>query len=161
MQIVTVLANPLIMLLRLRGPFSQGRISERRYLLCLLVFCCNRHRVTEKLFYNNEDQVAEDILRLIWKSIPDPYLSLEELDNVYTSLKMSFTEHMFSENITEIFNYYSKTVSKSELHMEPRSLQHLCRMQIRESLSQNFQLPKGLKQLKMPSKFKTYLQLEL
>ncbi|GIY63013.1 SOCS box domain-containing protein [Caerostris extrusa] len=138
---------------------EKSTLSRRRYLLSLLVFHCY---ILARDPTNINAEEAQNILKLIWNSIPDPYLSSEELDETYESLKIFFNEHLFTKNIPEILEFYHETVSESGEYQEPRSLQHLCRIQVRERLSHNFQLPKGLEELKnMPSKVKSYLQLEL
>ncbi|GIY14828.1 hypothetical protein CEXT_686071 [Caerostris extrusa] len=59
-------------------------------------------------------QEAQNILKLIWNSIPDPYLCFEELDDAYESLKKFCREHLFTKNIPEILEFYHETVSKVE-----------------------------------------------
>ncbi|GIY17589.1 hypothetical protein CDAR_247541 [Caerostris darwini] len=166
MDILVSMNIPVCVFRLIQAIVGQDRIRERRHMLCLQVlhFC-----IVTKVSHNSiNTQEAQETLRMIWKSIPDAFLCLEELDVVFTFLKR-FLQVLFPErNIESIFHlsieqvskFYLETVYKMESHLEPRSLQHLCRVQIRERLSHNSQLPKGLKQLMVPSKIESYLQLE-
>ncbi|GBO01990.1 hypothetical protein AVEN_201282-1, partial [Araneus ventricosus] len=85
-------------------------------------------------------------LRYIWRSIPEPYFSHEEIvsafDGVIPEDEANIIAGCYISNVHEETPFVMK--------ITPRSLQHLCRVTIRNRLNCNFHLPHGISQLPIP-----------
>ncbi|GBN92807.1 hypothetical protein AVEN_52801-1 [Araneus ventricosus] len=101
------------------------------------------------LLHNTKGRQA---LQLIWRSIPDVYITREEMAGQYE-------EVVTARYMTDIWNFYSDIVEDCS-SPKPRSLQHYCRVIIRTALSDNRQLYEGIDKLKLPSKMQSFLKLE-
>ncbi|GBN78105.1 hypothetical protein AVEN_256323-1 [Araneus ventricosus] len=97
---------------------------------------------------------ASEFLRLIWNSVPDSFLSSDEIAT-------AFKEGTNSTELSDIFNFYSEAVGGLHLDVVPRKLKHYSRTVIRRRLSQNGHwLPDGIKEIGLPKKLQSYLNLE-
>ncbi|GBO36327.1 hypothetical protein AVEN_181267-1 [Araneus ventricosus] len=106
------------------------------------------------LIKSKNPQEATAFLRLIWNSVPDSLLSLREI-------KEAFEEGFSSAETTDIYNFYSKAVGELHPDVVPRKLKHYSRTIIRRRLSQNGHwLPDGIKEIDLPKKLQSYLNLE-
>lgn len=111
-----------------------------------------------------KDQIQ--CFRLIWRSIPVPFVKCAELD-----LAISTEFFDFALRETENPMPYEKNMALCDLYEacfkdlaigpnEPRSLKHLSRCAVRKSLGNAFQLPTGINQLGLPKALERYLNLE-
>ncbi|CAL1294435.1 unnamed protein product [Larinioides sclopetarius] len=122
-------------------------MSQQRH--CLL------YQVFWVYFYRSEDPPeASEYLRLIWNSVPDSFLSFNEIAE-------AFKEGIDSAEITDIHDFYSKATGKLHPYVVPRTLKHYSRTVIRRRLSQNGHwLPDGIKEIGLPIILQSYLNLE-
>ncbi|KAF8766952.1 hypothetical protein HNY73_019967 [Argiope bruennichi] len=121
------------------------RISERRIFLLIQLF-----------YIFVESRASWTALRLIWRSIPDPYLSGKELYFAFGGIITP--EYFYALN-----GFYNSTVVEENPpsdHTTPRLLLQLCRVAIRSILSSNFQLPHGIGQLGVGKTLESYLKLQ-
>ncbi|GBN74835.1 hypothetical protein AVEN_137485-1 [Araneus ventricosus] len=97
---------------------------------------------------------ASEALRLVWSSIPDCFVSLQEMKDAY--------EHVFpAEVMSAAHSFYEETIRQTVSCREPRSLTQYCRSVVRKSLYNSKQwLPDGIKQLKLPPRFEPFLNLQ-
>ncbi|GBO03069.1 hypothetical protein AVEN_235819-1 [Araneus ventricosus] len=97
---------------------------------------------------------ASEALRLVWSSIPDSFVCFEEMT--------AACGNVFPANvISEIYNFYKEEIRQTDLRPEPRSLSQYCRSIIRKSLADNkCWLPDGIKQLKLPPRLESFLNLQ-
>ncbi|KAG8196167.1 hypothetical protein JTE90_007897 [Oedothorax gibbosus] len=106
--------------------------------------------------------------RLMWNSIPDPFLKPKELDLAINTEYFSFALHdmedqvPYKENMAlcDLYETFHEHIA-ADSEGKPRSLKQLCRCAIRRSLGNCFQLPEGITQLELiPKSLKSYLNLE-
>ncbi|KAF8766621.1 hypothetical protein HNY73_019668 [Argiope bruennichi] len=97
---------------------------------------------------------AYEALRLIWNSIPHPYITFDEVQKAYREI-------LSSEEIEDIYEFYVEAVGEGTSKIQPRSLKQYCRTAIRRILWQNNQwLPNGIQQIQLPKKLQAFLNLE-
>ncbi|XP_055929808.1 uncharacterized protein LOC129960411 [Argiope bruennichi] len=109
--------------------------------------------------YTNEERAPVDVsvfykgLRLFWDSVPDSFLSFEEIKTV-------FIESVDLKVIGDVASFYSKAIDEFHAVVEPRPLQHYCRTAIRRRLWERDQwLPEGIRKTRLPPKLQSYLNL--
>ncbi|XP_042906729.1 uncharacterized protein [Parasteatoda tepidariorum] len=97
----------------------------------------------------------ELVFRILWSSIPDPYITIEEFTRSFNWAKpQTFRKAM------KAWDWYCKLVRDPDSEGKcPRSLQHLSKCIIRRQLKECFQLPKGVEKLDIPKCLKQYLLL--
>ncbi|GBM62769.1 hypothetical protein AVEN_41499-1 [Araneus ventricosus] len=97
---------------------------------------------------------ALEALRLVWSSIPDSFVSLQEMNDAYERV-------LYTVDISEAHIFYEEAISQTVLSREPRPLSQYCRSAIRKKLILSSQwLPDGIKQLKLPPRLESFLNLE-
>ncbi|GBN04930.1 hypothetical protein AVEN_275561-1 [Araneus ventricosus] len=97
---------------------------------------------------------AYEALRLIWNSIPHPYISSAEIEKAYTGV-------LSSEEIKDIYEFYVEAVGEGTSEVQSRSLKHYCRTTMLSILWQSNQwLPEGIQQIGLPNKLQAYLKLK-
>ncbi|GBL77350.1 hypothetical protein AVEN_41773-1 [Araneus ventricosus] len=129
---------------------AEGWMSKKR-----------NHRLLQilMLFYHNypDRSVPPEVLRLIWNSIPDAFITLEEIRNAYDGV-LSDTE------MGNIYNYYTAAIGETSQRQgnTPRSLLHYSRVSVRRILFKNKHwLPDGISQLCIPKCLHSFLNLEM
>ncbi|GBN70323.1 hypothetical protein AVEN_206111-1 [Araneus ventricosus] len=106
------------------------------------------------LSYPNCQVHASEALRLVWSSIPDYFLCLEEMTDAYGNV-------LSAKAITERYNFYKEAIRQTDICREPRSLSQYCRSVIRKILAdKKLWLPDGIKQLKLPPRLESFLNLQ-
>ncbi|GBM92408.1 hypothetical protein AVEN_240720-1 [Araneus ventricosus] len=130
-------------------PFDKGLMSRRRYSLWLQVFHAYTVR-NQPPFYGR----VSCTLRLLWRSLPDAFFTLEELQRAYADAPGS--RHI----IGAVHRFYVRSIAGDLISGTPRPLLHFCRTTIRKSLCYNLQLPLGIEDLRVPPKLKAFLRLE-
>ncbi|XP_035222606.1 uncharacterized protein LOC118195408 [Stegodyphus dumicola] len=95
-----------------------------------------------------------ECLRYIWRSVPDAFISYEEMRNLLCR----------NANATNLENRCEE-LQKCEFEsfesiLQPRSLLHYSRCVIRQALICNSQLPGGISLLGLPKRLQAYLRLE-
>ncbi|CAL1293398.1 unnamed protein product, partial [Larinioides sclopetarius] len=95
-----------------------------------------------------------EALRLVWRSIRDSFVSLQEMNDAYG--------HFFpTEILSEAHSFYEETIHQTVSCRKPQSLTQYCKCVIRKSLYNSKQwLPNGIKHLNLPPRFKSFLNLE-
>ncbi|GBN41352.1 hypothetical protein AVEN_214081-1, partial [Araneus ventricosus] len=127
-------------------PVGNGLITKERHFLILQildVFC-------------RDPFGGLKALQMLWRSIPDPFIAMDELTSV-------FTEQQNSSFIEEICNFIEEITGEEvteERRCQPRKLKHKCRIVIRRALSNNFQLSTGISELNLPPSLAAFLRLE-
>ncbi|GBO25262.1 hypothetical protein AVEN_203342-1 [Araneus ventricosus] len=96
---------------------------------------------------------ALEALRLVWSSIPDHFVCHKEMNDAY--------EDVFpAEIISRAHSFYEEAIRQTVSCREPRPLSQFCRSMMRKSLVDNkCWLPDGIKRLKLPPRFKSFLNL--
>lgn len=95
-----------------------------------------------------KDQI--ECFRLIWRSIPDPFVKHSELDLAISTEFLDFALREVENPVP-----YEKNMALCDLYgtcfkdlavgpREPRSLKHLSRCAVRRSLGRSFRLPNGI-----------------
>ncbi|GFS83453.1 SOCS box domain-containing protein [Nephila pilipes] len=112
--------------------------------------------------------VRNKLLLLFWSSIPDPFLTRKELNEVCDKFLLRNSSRIsvnrLSSNRIKLIQSYELIVNPctEPMHrMSPRSLVHLSRCKVREHMALNFQLPYGIDTLCIPEELKNYLQLDI
>ncbi|KAF8770098.1 hypothetical protein HNY73_017668 [Argiope bruennichi] len=93
-------------------------------------------------------------LRLVWRSIPQAFISLDELI-------ASFPVLVGTRYIENIHNFICDITGEESLYPKPRNLQHYCRIAVRSALSRNVKLFTGIDKLGVPPSMQAFLKLEL
>ncbi|GBN67194.1 hypothetical protein AVEN_160589-1 [Araneus ventricosus] len=102
--------------------------------------------------YRNPSAASES-LRLGWNAVHDSFISCNEITAEFVCFG--------SEEIVDIYDFYSKAVGECPEDVRPRTLKHLCRSTIRYQLWKGMQwLPEGIEQIGLPSRLQSYLNLE-
>ncbi|KAF8778346.1 hypothetical protein HNY73_015077 [Argiope bruennichi] len=97
---------------------------------------------------------ARESLRLVWNSVPDNFISFEEMQAV-------FKDVVGPESVVDLYNFYSNVVQEFHSVDEPRSLEHYCRITIRRTLWENERwLPEGIRKIGLPRKLESFLNLD-
>ncbi|GBN87755.1 hypothetical protein AVEN_81933-1 [Araneus ventricosus] len=108
----------------------------------------------------NHEQPPEPLdvveaLRLVWCSIPDAFVSLQEMQEAY-GFALNSTE------ISDVHTYYEEAIRQTVSCREPRTLSQYCKITVRKILHKNNQwLPDGITQLNLPPKLQDYLNLQM
>ncbi|GIY16471.1 hypothetical protein CDAR_87431 [Caerostris darwini] len=125
-------------------PKPQG-MNDRRHFLLLLTFTC----FISRWF----DPEAAASLRLLWRSLPDAYLTYQEMQE-------TFQMQLQASELENFFNFYQEVIQENSPVMKPRSLLDLCRGTIRKELDTNkLYLPNAIEELKVPRRMKRFLNL--
>ncbi|XP_042912164.1 uncharacterized protein [Parasteatoda tepidariorum] len=130
------------------GEVIDASLRFRSYqLFCLYLHY--RYGISHPPFY------YELVFRILWSSIPDPYITMEEFTRSFNWAKpQTFRKAM------KAWDWYCKLVRDPDSQGKcPRSLQHLSKCIIRRQLKECFQLPKGVEWLDIPKCLKQYLLL--
>ncbi|XP_055953060.1 uncharacterized protein LOC129988814 [Argiope bruennichi] len=108
--------------------------------------------IHQNIFETNT--AASEALRLVWNSVPDAHLSSEEINDIFKNI-------LNSNEIVNLYKFYSEAVCEFHAVVEPRSLKHYCRISIRKSLCRNKQwIPEGVQRIGLPVKLQSFLKLE-
>ncbi|KAF8770307.1 hypothetical protein HNY73_017853 [Argiope bruennichi] len=98
--------------------------------------------IHQNIFETNT--AASEALRLVWNSVPDAHLSSEEINDIFKNI-------LNSNEIVNLYKFYSEAVCEFHAVVEPRSLKHYCRISIRKSLCRNKQwIPEGVQRIGLP-----------
>ncbi|CAL1287062.1 unnamed protein product [Larinioides sclopetarius] len=125
----------------------EKQLSPKRYYLLLQVLFIYFSRPTDM-------RPAEECLSLLWSSLPDAYLSFEEIE-------LTLITGLSSETVKDIYNFYSGVVGVYHDYVEPRPLKHLCRSTVRRTLwDSGVWIPHGIKQIGAPKNIQSFLNLE-
>lgn len=89
---------------------------------------------------------------IVWRAIPYPFVTLNRLSQTI------YTVHDCLECFWKLIK--TRILRKSLGQLQPRSLKHLCRCSVRKRLHQNWKLPYGIEDLKLPPQICKYLNLE-
>ncbi|GBN56383.1 hypothetical protein AVEN_73428-1 [Araneus ventricosus] len=120
-------------------------MSPRRYYLMVQILL---------IFFTSPTISAAECLRLLWSSLPDAFLSLEEIE-------MALQAGLSSEIIRAVYDFYSRAVGMYPTSVEPRSLKHLSRVTVRRMLWENgCWIPDGIKLTGVPRELESFLNLE-
>ncbi|GFY41470.1 SOCS box domain-containing protein [Trichonephila inaurata madagascariensis] len=126
-------------------PLDLGMLSTERYFLLIQMM---------KIFLQTPEPSATESVRLIWNSVPDSLISLNELNQYYGAI-------MDSEVLEAIFEFYSEAVGSKPSYCQPRALKHLSKCTVRSVMEMNGQLcPKNIEKLFIPRELRTYLKLQ-
>ncbi|GBN92522.1 hypothetical protein AVEN_135825-1 [Araneus ventricosus] len=122
-------------------------VSVRRCALLLHLFWTSMNE------YRNPSAASES-LRLVWNAVPDSFIARIEIKYVFGRLG--------SEEVADLYGFYSKAVGECPEDVRPRTLKHLCRSTIRHQLWRSEQwLPEGIEQIGLPTRLQSYLKLEM
>ncbi|GBO17657.1 hypothetical protein AVEN_228871-1 [Araneus ventricosus] len=108
----------------------------------------------------------EECFRLIWRVLPDPYVTRSQLafdistEYFYLALHAIFKPFRHNRNVRLSAMYETCFEDMALGPHEPRSLKHLCRCTIRKRLHKTWNLPNGVFQLGLPKSLERYLNLE-
>ncbi|GBO32740.1 hypothetical protein AVEN_131025-1 [Araneus ventricosus] len=127
----------------LRMPVENGLTTRERHFLILQIF--------DVICAESSDGLKA--LQLLWRSMPHPFVNLDELTFLFPALKD--TPHM--EKIHSCVNYIT---GEETLVYEPRKLKHYCRTTIRKGLSETRKLSTGISELRLPPSLQSFLRLE-
>ncbi|XP_055953142.1 uncharacterized protein LOC129988885 [Argiope bruennichi] len=137
-------------------PVKEGWLCKKRNFLMLQIL---------DIFFHGPTPSSKTALSQIWKSIPDAFISQEELSRAYNKVVSPI-------DIEEIYAFYSSVIEEEKIYdfddieediqsCTPRSLKQTCRTTIRKSLSDNKQLPQGIQMLHLPRQLQSFLKLEI
>lgn len=132
--------------------------------------CKTPHRLQLALFIFNvlvKQHIRENegpgcrakCLMLLWRSIPDAFITPDELQNIIVPfIKPQFVVDVLKDiaikyEICSMFDEPNKEIC-------PRSLTHMCRVNIRKVLSSKYNLQNGIPQLNIPIELKSLLSLK-
>ncbi|KAF8767894.1 hypothetical protein HNY73_020776 [Argiope bruennichi] len=125
----------------------RSTLTPRRYHLLLQILW---------IFFTKDTNPsgAENTLRLIWASVPDPIIIFYEVENAL--------KHVLGpEEMKDIYNFYAKSVGIEVSKCEPRSLKQLCRTMIRRQIcSKDLWLPDIINKFDIPKTLKEFLNLD-
>ncbi|CAL1291604.1 unnamed protein product [Larinioides sclopetarius] len=127
----------------LETPVENGLMSRERYFLVLQILD----------IYLDDGPEELESLQLVWRSIPDAVISLDELKSAFPAL-------MDTKHIQEIHGYIKNITGEEAVFLQPRSLKHYCRCAVRRILCSNGQLSTGIDSLGLMSELQSYLKLE-
>ncbi|KAF8792482.1 Ankyrin repeat and SOCS box protein 17 like protein [Argiope bruennichi] len=108
----------------------------------------------------------EECFRLIWRALPEPYVTHSQLaldistEYFYLALHAIFRPFRHNKNLKLAAMYETCFEDMAVGPHEPRSLKHLCRCTIRKRLHQTRSLPNGVFHLGLPKSLEKYLNLE-
>ncbi|GBN06461.1 hypothetical protein AVEN_177220-1 [Araneus ventricosus] len=89
------------------------------------------------------------------------FLDAPHLCGRFVDLFEKEISHISSEEIADLYDFYSKAVGEYPEDVRPRTLKHLCRSTIRYQLWRSEQwLPEGIEQIGLPTRLQSYLKLE-
>ncbi|GBN75845.1 hypothetical protein AVEN_78659-1, partial [Araneus ventricosus] len=147
-----VLLEKRILDVKSRLPVVNSRIRcrerRRRMTLLLHLYWTYINRTA------NRHAAASGILRLVWNSLRDPFLTLREITE-------KFREMLSQRRIDDIYNFYSIAIGEFRTSVDLRSLKHHCRSTIRRRLWENGHwLPEGIEKIGLESAYRSYLNLE-
>ncbi|KAF8770364.1 hypothetical protein HNY73_017906 [Argiope bruennichi] len=129
-------------------PFSVYKFGKREIMLLQLLWIYNKK--------GRDALAALDAVRLIWNSVSDIFLNMDEMTTVFEEIGLS------SNEINDVYNFYIQAIDKLDCTLEPRSLQHYSRITVRRILYENNQwLPEGIKKIGLPPKLQRYLNLDM
>ncbi|GBN02394.1 hypothetical protein AVEN_173826-1 [Araneus ventricosus] len=98
---------------------------------------------------------AFEALQYVWNSTADPFLGFEEIGK-------AFERVLSPEEVDDLYSFYIQAVRKFEEESQPRSLEHICRINVRRILLEcNRWIPDAVKQLGLPSPLQSYVNLEM
>ncbi|GBN25056.1 hypothetical protein AVEN_65055-1 [Araneus ventricosus] len=124
-------------------PVKNGLMTKERYFLILQILD----------IYLDDGPEELESLQLVWRSIPDVVICLDEL-------KAAFPALMGTKRIKEIHGYIRNITGEEAVFPQPRSLKHYCRCAVRKILCGNGQLSTGIDSLALMSELQSYLKLE-
>ncbi|GBN49976.1 hypothetical protein AVEN_51024-1 [Araneus ventricosus] len=130
----------------LKNPVRHGLIRRERHFLILQFL---------HFFYEDRSK-GQKVLQMLWRSIPDPFISLDELASVFSVAQNSRLE----EDIRSFIEDVTGAEVPEERGFQPRKLKHFCRTAIRNVMNNNGQLSAGISQLILPPSVKSFLRLE-
>ncbi|KAF8771726.1 hypothetical protein HNY73_019106 [Argiope bruennichi] len=93
--------------LRHYKPFLVFEFGKRDIMLILLFW-----------FYNQKWRDASaslDAVRLVWNSVPDIFLNMDEMATVFEKIGLA------SNEIKDVYNFYCQAIDKFDCTLEPRS----------------------------------------
>ncbi|GBN48813.1 hypothetical protein AVEN_8505-1 [Araneus ventricosus] len=126
--------------------FQNGLITKERYFLIVEILHVLCGQVSGGL----------KALQMVWRSIPDPFVTLDELTLVFARPPDS--------RIVQRTRRFVKDITGEDVRDErghqPRKLKHYCRTLIRRVLSNNKQLSTGIGEMKLPTSIVSFLRLE-
>ncbi|CAL1293399.1 unnamed protein product, partial [Larinioides sclopetarius] len=133
----------------------ENQISKSRlYRILQIIFIFLHHKYYH--YYRELFDLPDTLeaLRLVWRSIRDSFVSLQEMNDAYG--------HFFpTEILSEAHSFYEETIHQTVSCRKPQSLTQYCKCVIRKSLYNSKQwLPNGIKHLNLPPRFKSFLNLE-
>ncbi|GBN94114.1 hypothetical protein AVEN_142351-1 [Araneus ventricosus] len=135
-------------------PAFEGLLSSRRLLLLLQIICSFFEGPCIRNMRGVTHATRSEALRLVWRSIPDPYITFDEMTRV-CGRRYRIT------NLRNAHYTYRKAVVFDSSFIQPRTLRQYCRTTIRKSLSDNHKLPEGVDRLGLPTDMKLFLNLLL
>ncbi|GBN41223.1 hypothetical protein AVEN_146922-1, partial [Araneus ventricosus] len=97
---------------------------------------------------------ASEALRLIWNSLPVPFISHQEISLI-------FGELLCAKEIWDIYLFYAQAIGEFHEFLNPRSLKHLCRAAVRWTLGRQKWIPDGINELCLPTELKLFLNLDM
>ncbi|XP_015920718.2 uncharacterized protein [Parasteatoda tepidariorum] len=107
-------------------------------------------RVLQAYFLLKHNSVKA--LKLLWCSIPDPFLTSSDF------LCLAGNNDFLLVEVLRVWILYERCViGTTHLVSTPRTLKHLSRCAVRSSLADSFQLPKGIESLFIPRTLHHYL----
>ncbi|GBM28291.1 hypothetical protein AVEN_233167-1 [Araneus ventricosus] len=130
----------------LETPVRKGWITKERNLLMLQIF---------QVFFCDEPfrTSGSEALRLVWRSIPDAFITFDELNLTYGRI-------YGESNIEDIHEFYEDIIEEKVRCNQPRKLKDYCRTTIRKTLCDNAKLPEGINQLGLAPLVQSFLKLE-
>ena len=93
-------------------------------------------------------------LHLYFEMVPDPYPSLEEIKRLLTGYLGHVNK---SELLVPVYKELVRLFPGSSKSYEPRSMSHLARCQVRQTLRKRGPLPIVVKNLVLPKRIKNYI----
>ncbi|XP_015904350.2 uncharacterized protein [Parasteatoda tepidariorum] len=99
----------------------------------------------------------EAALQVLWSSIPDPFLTIQEFARCFKDVKKQGMP-----KLVKAWAWYTRHIKDLGISgiRPPPSLKHICKCAVRQKLKECFQLPHGVDELDIPESLKQYLLLE-
>ncbi|KAG8190716.1 hypothetical protein JTE90_024852 [Oedothorax gibbosus] len=141
-------------MLNLLETFAAKKEARRILLIVDIIYACE----------SVKEDTAEN-MRLIWRSVPDAYVTFEEIYGLFygmmgtTSHQLMSRQHQYRLK-SVLQELCKKTPYPLPTSKSPRALAHYCRCAIRGRLRDNNEIPLGFYSLGLPRKLVSYLKLD-
>ncbi|GFT68805.1 hypothetical protein NPIL_480301 [Nephila pilipes] len=128
----------------LSKPYREGLVTKERFYLHIQFF---------RIYFYCRFSSARISMQLIWRAIPDAFITLRELTEAYGSM-------MSTQELRSLTEFFSDAMGEETIISQPRTLKHLSRVRVRCVMEGNGTLsPETLNKLFVPRDIRSYLRL--